>query len=182
MLALVILAPALVLSGALGGAPQRAAGQASAAEVTVQTDGAVPASGVRMMGSSPQEAPGETWGIGQTQSQGQQSWTIVRYVEGAGWSLAPMLDGQGATLSTFAPAGESPLAGQMTPAGAGALLGEVTEEAEVEGKPQTTRRKVLLVRNPGGVFQEVAACAAGADAGGRNPVYSDPRAAACAPR
>lgn len=154
----IVLALALVLGGGLGGAPQRAAGQASAAEVTVQTDDAVPATNVHMLGSSPQEAPGETWGIGQVQSQGHQSWAIVRYAEGAGWSRAPMLDTQGVALSGFAPpSGESPLAGQITPAGAGALLGSVTEETEAEGRSQKSEREVVLVRNPGGAFQEVQA-------------------------
>src|SRR5262249_29001352 len=126
VLAPIVLAPALVLSGGPGGGAQRAAGQPSAAEATAQTPAPLPATGVRMMGSARQEAPGETWGIGKVQSQGQPSWAIVRYAEGAGWSLAPMLDAQGAPLSTFAPAGESSLAGQMTASGAGALLGAVT--------------------------------------------------------
>ena len=51
-----------------------------------------------MLGSSPQEAAGETWGIGKVGAQSQSSWAIVRYTPESGWSLAPaILDGSGAS-------------------------------------------------------------------------------------
>ena len=154
VLALVAGAPAVVLVGGPDGATQGAAGQVGG-EVTVQTDASVPARNMILIGSSPQEspqAPYETWGIGQVGSLSRPTWTIVRYAEGAGWSLAPMLDSQGRPLSEFAP-DESILTGQMTPTGAGALLGTVTEGGEESSK----HHEALLVRNAGGDFQEVEA-------------------------
>jgi hypothetical protein len=135
LLALVSLGP--------GGTP-RALGQSFAGEVTPQTDGAVPAHEVMMLGSSPEEALDETWGIGKLGG----AWTIVRYTPESGWSLAlPPASGSGAALSGFVPA-ESQLAGSITARGAGALLGSV---------PGTTEpRQVLLVRDPGQTFTETS--------------------------
>ncbi len=137
---------ALVLGGVLStrGAPPAAAlppfppGEAT----TPQVDGAVPANPVTMLGATPEEpgAPGadETWGIGLLKGKH----VLVRYYlnNGGGnegtWTLGPALP------SGFAPI-EAPLAGQLTSHGFGALLGA--------GKPG-----VVLVRKPGGSFEETA--------------------------
>lgn len=143
-------AAALILTGAVfgpSGTPW-ALGQPSASpEVTPQTDAAVPAHEVVMLGSSPQEAPAETWGVGKVGAQSQAAWAIVRYTSETGWTLAPsILDGAGKSLSGFVPAAGN-LAGSITPDGSGALLGEI----EAEGN-----RQLLLVRNPGQPFSETA--------------------------
>jgi len=151
----------LALSGNLpGGAGTRAAAQPASVETTPQTDASVPARNVTMLGSSPAEAPGETWGIGQVGSQSHPSWTIVRYSTAEGWSIAPSpLDAAGQPLSGFEPArtlfteGESDhvLAGDLTASGSGVLAGTIPA-SEAGASPQ----KVVLVRNPGGPFQETA--------------------------
>lgn len=109
-----------------------------------------------MIGSSPLEAPGETWGIGMLESEGQSAWAVVRYAEGAGWSLAPgFLSDAGQPLSGFEPDPRALLAGQVTARGSGVLLGSAPEESGSEG----SRRQVLLVRDPHsqqGAFQETA--------------------------
>ena len=42
-----------------------------------------------MIGSSPAEAPGETWGIGEVGTVASNSWGIVRYTTESGWSPGP---------------------------------------------------------------------------------------------
>ncbi|HTB71304.1 MAG TPA: hypothetical protein VK707_10010 [Solirubrobacteraceae bacterium] len=134
---------ALALTGALGaggGAPALAAG---AGEPTAQTDDSLPARDVTLIGSSPGEGPNETWGIGQVGPQGAPSYAVVHYGSDSGWSLGPgLLTAAGQSLEGFQPAA-GPLAGEITPSGAGALLGTVSPG-----------RQVLLVRSPGGAFQE----------------------------
>ncbi len=157
-LALLIALALSLADGALGPAGvSHAAGASSAAEVTAQTDDSVPAREVMMIGSSPLEAPGETWGIGKLGSEGQSLWTVVRYAEGAGWSLAPgFLNDAGQPLSGFEPDPKALLAGQVTPRGSGVLLGTVPEGP---GGESASRRQVLLVRDPHsqqGAFQETA--------------------------
>ena len=140
-------AVALLLVGAVAGpgGTSRALGQSAPADVTPQTDAAIPAQGVIMLGSSPQEAPGETWGIGKV---GNSSWAVVRYSSSEGWSLAPPIrDGGGNTLAEFHP-DESALAGSVTPNGSAALLGSVPGSTEP--------RELLLVREPGQPFSETA--------------------------
>lgn len=143
-LAAITSACALALSGVFAGpvgAP-RALGQEPAAEVTPQTDAAVPAHEVVMLGASPKEAPGETWGIGKVGLQSASTWAIVRYTPQTGWQLAPpILDGKGQKLESFAPA-NSNIAGSITARGSGALLGEALTE-------KGARYQLLLVRNPG---------------------------------
>ncbi len=137
---------ALALTGAFDGtgAISRAVGASSAGEPTAQTDDSVPAREVTMIGSSPAETPGETWGIGEVGTVASNSWGIVRYTTESGWSLAPgPLDAAGQPLSGFEP-DNSPLTGEMTPDGAGVLLGT--------GAGQ----EVVLVRNPGGAFTQTA--------------------------
>jgi hypothetical protein len=126
---------------------------AGAAEPTPQTDDSVPATHVTMLGASPAEANDETWGLGVQDG----SSTLVRYTPETGWTLGPTLQSSaGQPLSGFKldqPEGgiysyPSPLAGQITPDGGGALLGTVPAVASTN--------QVLLVRNPGEAFQETA--------------------------
>ncbi len=145
---------ALILTGVIAGpsGTSGALGQSPSPEVTPQTDAAVPAHEVVMLGSSPREAPGETWGIGKVFGQSRGNRAIVRYSSEDGWTLAPpMLDSSGEALSGFVPA-ESNLAGSITPNGSGALLGEVPSAESGGGE----RRQVLLVRNPGQAFTETS--------------------------
>ncbi len=165
-LALLAAGAAALIGGLSGpGGPPSAAGQTGAEEVTPQTDASVPARDVTLIGSSPQEAPAETWGIGQVNDgTGTSTWGLVRYAEGAGWSLGPeLLDTAGQPLAGFAPdrpriglSNTSPLTGQLTPDGSGVLVGTVPT-APPPGETQAgPPQKVVLVRNPGGAFQETA--------------------------
>jgi hypothetical protein len=145
---------ALVVLAALGGG-SRAIAQGGAGEPTAQTDDSVPASDVTMIGASPAEAPDESWGMGQSE---EGNGVLVRYVHGSGWSLGPaLLSASGQPLSGFkldkpGPSAPSPLAGQFTAAGSGVLVGNVPSgEGGASPGPQ-----VVLVRNPGGSFQETA--------------------------
>jgi hypothetical protein len=165
LLAAVATALVVGLPGGPGGPPP-AAGQTGAEEVKPQTDASVPARDVTLIGSSPLEAPAETWGIGQVNDgTGTSAWGLVRYAEGAGWSLGPeLLDTAGQPLAGFVPdrplvdglSDTSPLAGQVTPNGNGVMVGTVPTPpppgATQPGPPQ----KVVLVRNPEGPFQETA--------------------------
>lgn len=149
------------LVAARGGAP-RAAAQEGAGEPTPQTDASVPAAGVTLIGASPLEAPGETWGIGRANvGSGSAQWVVVRY-DGAGWSLGTgLLDASGQPLSGFVPdrptsAGSSAaslLVGQITPTGSGVLVGTIPPSA---GTAAGSMQKVVLVRDPGGSFTETA--------------------------
>jgi hypothetical protein len=126
--------------GLAGGGPVAASGQLSAPQDAFQTDDAVPATEVLMLGASPQETKGETWGIGK--EAGTESYAIVRYTTAGGWTRAPaILNGSGEPLAGFAPAA-SVTAGGMTPGGAGIVFGFVE------------KAKVMLIRNPGQPFQE----------------------------
>ncbi len=140
---------ALVLTGVLSGAGTVAhAGAQGATEVTPQTDASLPARDVTMIGATPQEAgaPGanETWGVGTPgDSSAGGGPLLVRYTTEGGWSLGPtLLDAAGQPLAGFK-LDPSPLAGAMTPTGAGVLSGELS-----------TKQQVLLVRSAGGAFQE----------------------------
>lgn len=138
----------LALSLALGrpGDGTVAAAGDEAREAHFYVDGSVPATDVMMLGASPREAPGETWGVGKP-GLGTQNYVILRYAAGDGWTRAPVpLDESGQPLSGFVPA-KGVLSGQMTPDGAGALAGFI-------GKSQ-----VMLVRNPGQPFQEAPTAA-----------------------
>ncbi len=93
-----------------------------------------------MIGATPLEAPGtnETWGVG----VGGAGETLVRYTKETGWTPGPAL-----------PAGfvldGSLLAGQMTPSGAGVLVGT---QRGATGAPS----EIVLVRNPAGAFAPTA--------------------------
>jgi hypothetical protein len=148
---LVVLAGALALGLAVSllgpAATPRAVGDTSSA-VSVQTDDAVPARGPVMIGSSPAEAPGETWGIGEVGAFNGGAFTIVRYSEGAGWSVAPWLRADGQPGEGVLKPDSSPLTGETTPNGAGVLVGTVASTPGEQG------REVVLVRDPGGGFRE----------------------------
>jgi hypothetical protein len=150
---------ALLLLGALPGpgAATRAAAEPSSEEPTPQTDASVPASNVTMIGSTPEEpgAPGanETWGVGEESAKT----VLVRYTSEGGWTLGPDLqNAAGESLSHFK-LEATPLAGQMTPHGAGVLAGTVSGT----GSEST---QVLLVRKQGGAFKETAAVPAEGEA------------------
>jgi len=144
-----------LLAGLPGpGASSRAA--EAPGEPVPQTDASVPATSVTMFGASPGEAPDETWGLGIDNGAS----TLVRYTRESGWSTASaLLDREGHPLSGFRldqPEGgrystPSPLAGQMTAGGDGVLGGTIP----VPGSSGAVER-VLLVRNPGGAFQQIA--------------------------
>ncbi len=104
-----------------------------------------------MIGSSPLEAPDETWGIGR--ASGGTKYALVRYTTAEGWTLGPqLLDSTGQPLEGFTPdtpsraSGPSPLAGQVTARGSGVLAGNVAAAG--------SSQQVVLVRDPGGSFQE----------------------------
>jgi hypothetical protein len=116
---------------------------------TAQTDDAVPAGDVTMIGATPEEpgaGDGETWGIG-SEVGSRATNLVVRYTSQQGWVRAPALP------EGFALASDNLLAARMTPAGAGAMVGTI-------GK-----REVVLVRDPGGSFAASAAVPAEGEAG-----------------
>jgi hypothetical protein len=161
-LATAALLAGIALISTTGGGVRASAAGTVGGEPTAQTDDSVPARQVTMFGASPGEGPDEVWGIGR--SQGQSA--IVRYTD-AGWSLGAALENaEGQPLSGFRldqpEAGKypapSPLAGQMTPDGSGVLLGTVAPP----GAGKT--RQVMLARDPGGAFKEVASPPAQAEA------------------
>jgi hypothetical protein len=93
--------------------------------------------GMTLIGSSPAEAPGETWGY----TSG--GFTIMRYSDETDtWqSYAPPLDGEGHPLEGFTPAA-GPLAGSVAPGGGVAIVGAAGGAGQV------------LVRDPGSPFRE----------------------------
>jgi len=175
---------ALVLTSGLPGAgSSRAAAQPASVEPTPQTDDSVPAHNVTMIGASPSEAPGETWGVGESGEGAGVSAVLVRYGTETGWSLGPgLLNGAGQPLAGFtldrpegAP-GPSPLAGQLTADGAGVMVGTAPGEG-------TAVSQVVLVRNPGNSanpFQQTAAVPV-EDLGGEESLLGARRAPLIAP-
>jgi hypothetical protein len=150
--ALVALLALVALTAPWRAGTSLASGQAATGEVSVQTDASVPAESVLMLGSSPQEAPGETWGIGRLGLGGHAPTAVVRYEAGAGWTLAPtILDGEGRPLGGFVP-DETGLAGSVTPTGAAAVLGRAPESSA----PNSPLKEMVLVRAPGHAFQQTA--------------------------
>ena len=124
-------------------------GQASAApaaaQVYAQTDDSLPARHVTLIGSSPQEGPGETWGVGELGPINSDDFGIVHFSAGQGWSLAPSpQDSEGRRLRGFRPA-PSALTGAVAPTGAAVLIGAAEIEDE-QGEPVT--QKVLLLHQP----------------------------------
>jgi len=134
----------LALTGAFdgSGAIPRAVAGSSPGEPTAQTDDSLPAANVILFGSSPGEAAGETWGVGEVGMLQSGKWGIVQYTSAGGWSLAPgPFDSAGNQLSGFLP-DQTPLTGEASAAGDGVLVGTVNSH------------EVLLVRNPGESFKE----------------------------
>jgi hypothetical protein len=148
----------LTLAFALPGRSPRAAAEPGLPEVTPQTDASVTVRQMTLIGATPQEAgaPGanEAWGVGEESGRV----TLVRYTSEGGWSLGPGLqNASGQPLSGFrldqpGTLAASPLTGQMTPNGSGALVGTVPA-GTAPGEPGTPRQ-VVLIRNPGGPFAE----------------------------
>ena len=132
---------------ALGSGTPRVAAESGLAELTPSTDLAVPAEKVVMLGASTSEpgAPGgATWGLGELRGSVQSTLALVRYTAGSageegGWQPGPELP---AGFKPDHPNGKpSPLEGQITPEGYGALVGTIPHGQE----PQ----QVVLVRKPG---------------------------------
>ncbi len=129
------------------GAPKAASGASPGEEVQVQTDGSLPARDVTLIGASPEEAPGETWGVGEEGEINSSQFEVFRYTAQGGWSVSGTpLDSEGKPLAEFQPV-KSDLMGAMTPQGDGELIGTAVAERK--------KHQVLLLRNPGGVFTEV---------------------------
>ncbi|MGO9489806.1 MAG: hypothetical protein ACLQBB_12345 [Solirubrobacteraceae bacterium] len=150
--ALLAAAGLALASGFSGHGVQRAAGLSGAPELVAQTDDSLPVKEVTLFGASPDEASGEVWGI----SQQRGSAVLVRYSPEGGWTLAPEPQSAGGeplsgfqldTPEAYVRKNPSPLAAQMTPDGAAAMLGDVGSGAGT--------RQVVLVRNPGQPFKEV---------------------------
>ncbi len=148
-----------------GATPRAAGAGSSGGEPTPQTDASVPAFKVTMIGASPLEAPAETWGIGETDESGTSTWAIVRYAEGSGWTLgANLLDAADQPLYGFKPdaprrgnvSTTSVLTGQMAVNGSGVLVGTVPLPPEPGKTASPGVEQVVLVRNPGGAFQQTA--------------------------
>ncbi len=133
---------------------------ASLGEVTAQTDASLPLRKVTMLGSSPEEAAGETWGAGlMGEGIGEFPTGIVSYTPAGGWSLAPTpQDHNGqplAHLKLYREASQSspsPLDGQMAPDGSGVLAGTIP----LPGGGSSEEQQILLVRNPGDAFKATA--------------------------
>jgi len=143
---------------ALGAGTSRVAAETGFAELKPSTELAVPAEKVVMLGASTSEpgAPGgATWGLGELGRGSQATPELVRYsVPSSGgeegeWQPGPELP---AGFKPDHPNGQpSPLEGQITTEGYGALAGTMPYGSE--------RQQVLLVRKPGGgeAFQATAA-------------------------
>ena len=166
---------ALELAGGLPGSARvpRAAG-ASGVEVSAQTDGSLPARDVTMIGSSPAETPGETWGVGEVGSVNSGDFAILDYSAERGWALAPApVEAGGKPLSGFKPA-RTPLTGEMTPGGDGVLIGTLGEGS---------RHELVLVRSPGGTFTEAPISSGGPGAliDSEEKIFSENRTPLIAP-
>ncbi|HEU0251137.1 MAG TPA: hypothetical protein VFR48_10475, partial [Solirubrobacteraceae bacterium] len=121
----------------------RASAASEPATLAAQPVIGLPVSEPTLIGSSPGEAAGESWGYAQTPTGFQ----IVRYIQSgaqpSGWQLQPEpLTAADTPLGAFAPA-TGPQAARVTHNGGVAILGQ--DGANVEQ---------LLVRNPNGRFQE----------------------------
>jgi len=164
----------LGLALADSGHVSRAGAEPGFQEAEPYADAGVPAKEVLMIGATPAEpgAPGgeETWGLGQLKEGGHVQPKLVRYFthpsetgggEEGSWVPGPALP-EGFAPDT--PQGKpSPLAGQLTPDGFGVLAGTVTKSAR--------SNQVLLVRKPGGGFQETTPLAVeGAAEEGEQPL------------
>ncbi len=169
-----------VLAFALAGWPwsgvlPHAAGASGEGEVSVQTDDSLPARDVTMIGSSPAEAAGETWGVGEIESVNSGHFAILEYSNSGGWRRAhEPTDATGKPLAEFQP-DETPLMGDTTAGGDGVLIGTV----HLEGR----RHKLLLVRNPGGAFVEapISTTGEGALIGPQEELYAEGRSPLIAP-
>ncbi len=162
----------LVALGLPGVGPvQRAAGASAEPEVSVQTDDSVPARDVTMIGASPAESPGETWGIGEVGEDNSGVFALVKFTQQEGWARGPeLLNSQGDPLVGFQPY-QTALMGDMTATGDGVLVGRVGRE------------KMLLVRSPGGAFTQLPISTEGPNAllGMSEEVYLEGRSPLIAP-
>lgn len=136
-IALGLAGTAMLLAG--GGANDKATADATSPPVVAQPVIGLPVSKPTLIGASPSERAGETWGY----SDHGDLFQIVRYTPTGGWQIQPgPFDMEGQPLEGFKPA-PGPLAGRTTPAGNVAIVGE---DAAKVGQ--------VLVRNPEGNFEE----------------------------
>ena len=150
---LLLIAMALALVALLSSHPSQATATAEggAPALFPNTDSAVPAGGVVMLGSTEAEAgapSGATLGLGELTEGNVVVPKLVRYVGSAGgaegyWEEGPALP------SGFQPdhpgAQPSPLEGQVQRQGYGVLAGTITADGKT--------RQALLVRKPAGAFE-----------------------------
>jgi hypothetical protein len=127
-----------------GGAPVSSrALQASLTSPVAQPVIGLPVTGPILIGASPNEEAGETWGYSTHGPQGHE-FQIVRYTPSNGWQIqAQPSDEHGNRLEGFKPA-PGPLAGRTTANGGVAIVGE-----DSHGVGQ------VLARDPNGSFHEL---------------------------
>ncbi len=142
---------AVTAFGLFGRGVPRAAGLTGAPELVAQTDGSAPVSSITLFGASPEEESGEVWGFAPSAGGARP----VRYSPAGGWTVGPQVQnaaGEGLagfaldTPEAFREKTPSPLAAQMTVAGATAMVGTAGAGAGA--------RQVAVVRDPGGPFKE----------------------------
>jgi hypothetical protein len=126
------------------------AGAAAGGRLVAEPVVSAAAAGVRQLfGASPNEAPGEVWGVGE--APGEES-HIVRYTTASGWEAVPdPVDPEGRTVAI--PAEAIPLraaAGRTTPAGG------VVAAATLPG-PTGEPSQDLIIRDPGGPLRAIPA-------------------------
>ncbi|MCL2770296.1 MAG: hypothetical protein FWD42_09360, partial [Solirubrobacterales bacterium] len=132
-----VLVAALALG--LGAGGSRASSESSPQALIAQPVIGLPVEKPVLIGSTPGESAGESWGYA---TRGRE-FQIVRYEPAGGWQIQPPArDAHGAPLLGFKPA-PGPLGGRTTPEGGVAIVGEDASKADQ-----------LLVRNPHGEFAE----------------------------
>ncbi len=101
---------------------------------------ATAAGATQMLGASPEESPGEVWGV-----EASIDGPLVKYTDATGWEAQPPpVTPEGVPMSEFT-IDSGALAGRTTPKGGVAVLGH--------GGANTGTKEYLVTRNPGGVFQ-----------------------------
>jgi hypothetical protein len=139
LLALTAVAAIAALAATVGGG--RATAASGAGLPSAQPMLGLPVENTILIGSSPAETAGETWGYALT----AEGFQLVRYTPAEGWRIQPQpVSSKGELLTGFTPA-PGPQAGRTTPAGGVAILGQ--DAAKVDQ---------LLVRDPGQSLREAS--------------------------
>lgn len=140
-----ILLVGVVLLGRASGAEAGAGGALVAQPVLPAAAGDV----TELLGTSPQEAAGEVWGLSEVRGLG-----VVRYTEAGGWEeMPPVSDAEGRPIAELGRVGGGS-AGGTTPAGGVAF-------AATEGFGGASSPQLLVLRDPGGGFRAAADPGAG---------------------